>query len=140
MAENKHSSSILIYTDGSCQPNPGKGGYAFIILLGNDEISGKGYSMSTTNNIMEMSGVMEALKFMDSNHKINSNKLKIFSDSMYVINCAQRLWKRSKNIELWKEFDKLTEGKDIEWVWVRGHNGDEYNEKVDKLAKSAIKK
>ena len=62
----------------------------------------------------------------------------IHSDSMYVINCAQGKWKRIKNKEYWKQYDKYSKTKNIKWKWVKGHSGDKYNELVDKLAKNEV--
>lgn len=126
--------TLTIYTDGSCSPNPGKGGWAYIALLENLQIENYGGSIHTTNNIMEMTAVIEALKdFKDT------QKFKIYSDSLYVINCAKKIWKRNKNIELWNEYDTLSKNKEITFIWVKGHNGDIYNEMVDKLAKYGAK-
>jgi ribonuclease HI len=122
---------VTVYTDGSCSPNPGKGGWAYIVLLPDCEIWGNGGERYTTNNVMEMSSVINFLK--DFEHL---TCLRIISDSKYVINCAQNLWKRNKNTELWREYDKYAKGRDIVFEWVRGHTGDEYNELVDKYAKS----
>lgn len=131
--------SLVIYTDGSCMPNPGPGGWAFVVLPDhNDEyptewhVSG-GYNKST-NNRMEMIAVIEALKF------INKKKCIIYTDSQYVINCANGKWTRKKNLDLWKEFDKASKKTEIEWIWVKGHSGDIYNEIVDKLAKKEVRR
>lgn len=121
---------LKIYTDGSCVPNPGKGGWAYIALLGDEEISLYSGEKYTTNNKMEMKAVIEPLKTFKEYKKFH-----IFSDSLYVINCAQGIWKRKANLDLWTEYDKLSKGKDILFEWVKGHNGDKYNEMVDKLAK-----
>ncbi len=121
---------LKIYTDGSCSPNPGSGGWGFIALFPDCEIHSSGRNPQTTNNIMEMTAVIQALQTFPLR-----NKFTIYSDSRYVINCAQNLWKRKKNQKLWEEMDRLLEGKTIQWIWVKAHNGDHYNELVDKLAK-----
>jgi ribonuclease HI len=121
---------LTIYTDGSCSPNPGKGGWAFIALLPDCEVHFNGKDEKTTNNIMEMTAVIQALK--EFSHTKN---FLIYTDSMYVINCAQGKWQRKKNVELWKEYDTCSQGKDIIFSWVKGHSGNTYNELVDKLAK-----
>jgi len=87
----------------------------------------------TTNNAMELTAVIEALKFY-SYH----NKFHIYSDSLYVINCATCKWKKKKNLDLWNEFDRVSVNKDIIWTWVKGHNGDYYNELVDRMARDEI--
>src|SRR3990167_4427354 len=126
--------TIVVYTDGSCMPNPGKGGWAFVALdKDGEEVEIFGGEKKTTNNIMEMAAVMEALRYFWF-----EKNFRIFSDSQYVINCAQGKWKRKKNQELWKEFDTLANGKNIEWVWIRGHSGNPYNERVDRLAKEGV--
>ena len=79
--------------------------------------------------------VIEALQQLDF-----AKKFLIYSDSLYVINCAQGKWKRKKNIELWKKYDIYAAGKDIIFKWVKGHNGNHYNELVDRLAKEGVQR
>jgi ribonuclease HI len=122
--------TISIYTDGSCNPNPGKGGWAYIALLNDLEIHSNGGMEDTTNNIMELTAVINCL--IDFSEYRNFT---IFSDSLYVINCAQGKWKRKKNIELWKTYDSVSKNKNISFRWVKSHNGDKYNDIVDSLAK-----
>jgi ribonuclease HI len=126
-----HTTVQKIYTDGSCKPNPGKGGYAFIILDNDFQWEGQGSERKTTNNRMELRAVIEALKF--SQH-IN---IEIYSDSKYVINCAQKKWKIKINKDLWKIFFIISKDRKIKWIWVKGHSGDPLNTKVDKLAQMA---
>lgn len=127
--------TIEIYTDGSCIPNPGPGGWAFIIIDENlTEWHGSGNDKSSTNNRMEMMAVIEALKFIQKKRCI------IHTDSQYVINCATGKWKRNKNLDLWKKYDKVSLDIKIEWIWVKGHSGDKYNELVDYLAKKEVKR
>lgn len=118
-----------IYTDGSCIGNPGPGGWAFYVI---DEKDGD-YCMSgkenhSTNNRMELKAVIEALE------TLSSGSYTIYSDSQLVINCAQGKWKRKKNLDLWSEYEKVKNGKHLNWIWVKGHNGDKYNEIVDSMA------
>lgn len=122
---------LIVYTDGSCSPNPGLGGWGFIALFPDCEIHSNGGLKYTTNNVMEMTAVMEIFKAIP-----NVKYLHIYTDSLYVINCSQGIWQRKKNVELWQEYDKLAKGKNIKYEWVKGHNGDQYNEMVDKLAKN----
>jgi ribonuclease HI len=133
----KMSSNIEVYTDGSCIPNPGKGGWAYIILQDEKEIKRDfGNSKISTNNIMEMTSVIEALKFLQ-----NKNNFTIYSDSQYVIHFCNGTWKkanRKKNLDLWAILDKVSLNKNIKWVHVRSHTGIFYNELVDSLAKNAI--
>ena len=120
----------IIYTDGSCLKNPGKGGWAFIAIQEECEWLVSGGVKQTTNNRMELLAVIEALTFMHE-----ESNFCIYSDSMYVINCAKGKWKRKKNADLWKEYDKVSCDKRIEWVWVKGHSGNKYNDIVDALAR-----
>jgi len=120
---------IVIYTDGSCSPNPGKGGWGYIAVFSDHDIYGSGSEKHTTNNLMEMTAVIEALKeFRRYTH------FTIYSDSKYVINCASGVWKRKANLRLWEQYDKYAKGKSISFTWVKGHSGDHYNELVDKLS------
>lgn len=125
----------IIYTDGSCMPNPGPGGWAFVIIDKNNEIwKVSGGEEKSTNNRMELTAVIEALKFT------NEKKVEIRSDSMWVINCAQRLWKRKMNLDLWGEYDKASQNIQIVWTKVKAHSGNKYNDVVDRMAKDEIKR
>jgi ribonuclease HI len=127
-------SRLTIYTDGSCRPtNPGPGGWGYIAIFPDCELHINGGSKRTTNNIMEITAIIEALQQLDF-----AKKLLIYSDSLYVINCAQGKWQRKKNKELWKKYDIYAAGKDIIFKWVKAHNGDYYNELVDILAKQGV--
>lgn len=127
------SNTQILYTDGSCIPNPGKGGWGFVAFEGDIEWHVSGGENHTTNNKMELTAVIKALEFCAKDRK--DIKYIINTDSMYVINCAKGVWARKKNTILWEEFDKISKGKNIEWVWVKGHSGNKYNEIVDKLCK-----
>ena len=145
---NYNKEKIVIYTDGACYKNPGPGGYAAIILDEDKEIEITGYKPDTTNNRMELMAVIEALKVVKKNKKII-----LYSDSNYVvkgINEWIKSWKKRgwrtasnkpvKNLDLWKELDKLFEKKNVKLKKVAAHSGNEFNEKVDKLAKEEIEK
>ena len=126
--------NIDIYTDGSCIPNPGKGGWAWIAIFSDGkEIQNSGSKQNTTNNYMEISAVLNCLTFFQ-NYK--DYVLDIYSDSQLVINCSQKLWKRNKNLELWKQYDELSKNLNIKWNWVKAHSGNKYNDIVDSLAKN----
>ncbi len=139
---------ITIYTDGACLGNPGAGGWGAIIIINKNEKIISGGSKETTNNRMEMLAVIEALKGVSNKAVIN-----LYTDSKYVINgilhwiknWKTNEWKTSnnkpvKNYELWKKIDFYNTNFKINWCWVKGHSGDEYNEKVDKIAqKEALK-
>jgi len=127
---------IQIYTDGSCISNPnGAGGWAIAII----EEDGYEYyfsdkNPSTTNNRMELTAVVEAISSVKENQECI-----IFSDSQLTINCANGKWKRKANLDLWKEYDKVSKNKIINFEWVKAHNGNKYNEIVDELAYNEAK-
>lgn len=125
---------ISVYTDGSCLGNPGPGGWAFALVELERVWTVCGDESDTTNNRMELTAVIEALKFCEP-----SRRYLIHTDSKLVMNCAKGEWKRKANTDLWEEFDELSSSLSIEWKWVRGHSGDHYNECVDKLARNAAK-
>jgi len=128
---------IVIYTDGSCLNNPGRGGYGVIIKRLNDEIVLSGGEPNTTNNRMEMKAILEAVKWCNEN--VHDESVSLYSDSSYVLNSIQEGWKRKANVDIWAEIDKaLAEmnkrGITIKWNWVKGHAGNELNERVDRIA------
>ena len=131
--------NYVLYTDGAYSSLRDQGGIGLIILKDNKKILE--YSRmykGVTNNIAELGAVITGLRFI----KKPINSLIIFTDSMYVIGCATKGWKRSKNKSLWKEFDKQFQRvqelcSNIEFRHVKGHNGDLYNEEADKLAVKA---
>jgi ribonuclease HI len=124
----------VIYTDGSCLKNPGgPGGWAFIIIEREHIYKISGSFPETTNNRMELTAVIEALKFAKEKEYI------IYTDSQLTMNCATGIWKRKANIDLWNEYDENLKERKISWKWVKAHNGDKYNEIVDKMARTEAK-
>ena len=136
---------IKIYTDGSCIGNPGNGGWAAIIINGENKIKIKGSQKNTTNNQMELLAPIQALKKIPK-----GSKLKIFTDSKYVksgITEWIHSWKKNgwktankqevKNKELWTELDLLNNEFEISWNWVKAHSTDELNNEVDLIAREA---
>ena len=136
---------IKIYTDGSCLENPGKGGWAAIIIINGIKTQIKGNKENTTNNQMELLAPINALKKIPK-----GNKVQIFTDSKYVKsgitewihNWKKNGWKTSdkkdvKNKDLWTELDNLARAFEIEWKWVKAHSTDELNNEVDLLARSS---
>ena len=136
---------IKIYTDGSCIENPGKGGWAAIILNNGNKTEIKGNKKDTTNNQMELLAPIQALKKIPK-----GSKVQIFTDSKYVKsgitewihNWKKNGWKTAskqdvKNKELWLELDLLNNEFEINWNWVKAHSTDELNNEVDLLARSA---
>lgn len=127
---------IRVYTDGMCEPNPGNGGWGFIILS-SLEIKMHGGKLDTTNNRMELMAVIKALEYFDS-----SENVLIFSDSMYVVdgfNSWMHKWKERgksmKNMDLWNRLLDLKKfHKKVEAEWVKGHSGNKYNDIADELS------
>lgn len=123
-----------IYTDGSCLNNPsGPSGWAFCLLEDGEEWFVCGGEPSSTNNRMELQAVIESLKFAQN------QKYTIYTDSKLTMNCALGKWKRNANLDLWKEYNEVSKNKELKWEWVKAHNGDEYNELVDKLSRNEAK-
>ncbi len=139
---------IEIFTDGACSGNPGKGGWGAILRHKETEKELSGAENETTNNRMELTAVIEALKALKTTCIIT-----LYTDSRYVMdginqwlpNWKKNNWKTSnkksevKNIDLWQQLDELVQQHEIKWIWVKGHAGHSENERVDKLAREAIK-
>ena len=136
---------IKIYTDGSCLSNPGNGGWAAIININGEIKKISGNEKNTTNNRMELTAQINALKNINS-----KDPIEIFTDSKYVKNGITEWintwvlnnWKTSKkedvkNKDLWLELHKLNQTLSVKWNWVKAHAGDPLNEEVDMLAKKA---
>lgn len=140
--------AIEIFTDGACSGNPGAGGWGVILRYGETEKELSGGDAQTTNNRMELTAVIEALKALKRECEIT-----LYTDSRYVMDGVNEWmpnWKKNgwrttnkksavKNLELWQELDSLLPKHKIKWVWVKGHNGHPENERVDKLARDAAK-
>ncbi len=139
---------IEIYTDGACSGNPGNGGWGAILRYGKIEKELSGGEKNTTNNRMELTAVIEALKALKKECNIT-----LYTDSRYVMdgvmdwlpNWKQNGWRTAnkktpvKNIDLWQLLDTLLQKHQIKWVWVKGHNGHPENERVDTLARNQAK-
>ena len=142
---------LVAYTDGACSGNPGPGGWGVLLqALSNGKVV-KERELSngeklTTNNKMELRAAIAALEILD-----RTSEITIITDSKYVMNGIQTWlagWKKNKwktaskkpvkNAELWKRLDLLCEQHEVNWKWVKGHAGDMGNERVDKLARSAM--
>ena len=145
---NKSRNDIIeIFTDGACSGNPGPGGYGAILRYTGETEEISGNSPNTTNNRMEMKAVIEALRLLKK-----SSNVRITTDSQYVVKgmtewiqgWIKRNWLNSQkkpvlNRDLWEALAELSEPHDIEWKWIKGHNGHIENERCDELARSAIK-
>ena len=139
---------IEIFTDGACKGNPGPGGWGAILRLGPHEKELSGSEAHTTNNRMEMMAVLRALKALTQPCAID-----LYSDSRYVIDGMTKWFvgwhkrrginaskKPVRNADLWHELIEAATPHNITWHWVKGHNGHEENERVDRLASAAAEK
>ena len=139
---------IEIYTDGACKGNPGPGGWGVLLKAGGTEKELFGGELATTNNRMELMAVIQALSALKRPCEVT-----LFLDSQYVLKGITEWlpgWKAKgwrtaskqpvKNVELWQQLDALVQqgGHQIDWRWVRGHNGDPGNERADALANRGV--
>ena len=140
---------IQIYTDGACKGNPGPGGWGAVLKYNGHRKEISGFAENTTNNRMEILAVIKALEELREPCNID-----IFSDSQYVCNAVNKGWakkwknnnwmknkkEKALNSDLWEIFLKLLEKHNVNFIWVKGHNGNEENERCDRLAVLAIEK
>ena len=135
-----------IYTDGACKGNPGPGGWGALLECAGDERELFGGEPATTNNRMELTAVIEALRALKAPCEIV-----LHTDSQYVMKgmtewirgWKARGWKTAskepvKNVDLWQRLDDLVAVHRIRWVWVRGHSGHDGNERADRLANKGV--
>ncbi len=146
-ARNEAAENIVeIWTDGACSGNPGPGGWGAVLRYRGHEQELSGGAAETTNNRMELQAAIEALRRLK-----RPCRVRLYTDSTYVRDGIMkwlpgwktRGWRTAakkpvKNAELWRALDKETARHDIEWVWVKGHAGNEGNERADALARDAI--
>jgi ribonuclease HI len=136
---------VEIATDGACKGNPGPGGWGALLRFGSHEKELSGGEAMTTNNRMELTAAIEALRLLT-----RPCKIKLSTDSKYVMDGLTRWihgWRKNgwrtadkkpvKNAELWQALFAETQKHEIEWIWVKGHAGNADNERVDKLASDA---
>ena len=139
---------VEIFTDGACSGNPGKGGYGAILRSGKNKKEISGYEVNTTNNRMELTAVIQALRQLKKPCRV-----KLFSDSSYVVKgmtewlpgWINKNWVNAQknpvlNRDLWELLLKVSRPHKIEWIWVKGHHGHKENERCDELARNAIGK
>ena len=127
---------LTIYTDGACSGNPGKGGWAAILIVGDNKKNLSGAEYKTTNNRMELTAVIQSLQSLDD---YNDFEIEINTDSKYVKDGWKTANKKEvKNQDLWKNLDNIIQGKKIKWNWVKGHSNNELNNEVDKLARESM--
>jgi len=135
--ENNILRKITLYTDGACRPNPGFGGWGAVMILGEHEKELGGFSPVSTNNIMELTSVIEPLSRLKEPCEVI-----IFSDSKYVcdgatswmFNWQKKGWDGIKNPELWKKLFELNSFHKLKFNWVKGHANNKYNNLCDELA------
>ncbi len=138
---------ITIYTDGACSGNPGKGGWGAILIYAKEKKYMSGSKQLTTNNQMELTATIEALKAI-----LKPSNIALYTDSQYVkngitswiFNWKKNGWKTANkkpvaNKDLWIELEKYVDFHSVNWFWVKGHSGDHYNEIADELAVKAMK-
>lgn len=135
---------VILYTDGACSGNPGAGGWGAILMYGGEKLEISGGCKYTTNNKMELTGVIEGLKRLKEPCVVH-----VYSDSAYVVNAflqnwiggwEKREWKNVKNPELWHELIALTKKHKVTFHKVKGHSDNEYNNRCDELARGEIKR
>lgn len=143
MTENE---LVIIYTDGACKGNPGPGGWGVYMIYNEHKKEIYGGEQETTNNRMELMAAIMALEALKK-----KSRIKLYTDSKYVLkgitewmnNWKKRGWKTSnkkpvKNEDLWRRLDLAIIMHDINWIWVKGHSGNEGNEKADSLANKGV--
>ena len=146
MSEAKEARRVEIWTDGACSGNPGPGGWGAILTFNGVEKELSGGEALTTNNRMELTAAISALEALTRPCAVN-----LHTDSIYVRdgvtgwihNWKKRGWttadkKPVKNVELWQRLDAAAQRHDIAWKWVKGHAGDEMNERADALARAGM--
>ncbi len=146
MSEADTFPEVVIYTDGACDPNPGPGGWAALLLFGEHRKALTGHEASTTNNRMELQAIIAALGALKKPCRV-----RLHTDSEYVQKGITKYMARRKakagtprtknsvaNRDLWEALDAAMQRHQIEWLWVKGHAGDPLNEEVDRLAVGMI--
>jgi ribonuclease HI len=138
--------AVEIYTDGACRGNPGPGGWGVLLRFNDKEKELWGGEVGTTNNRMELMAAIRALEALK-----RPSRVKLYTDSLYVMkgittwihDWKRRGWRTAekkpvKNEDLWRQLDELAAKHEIEWHWVKGHNGHPENERADALANKGI--
>ena len=132
--------SVNIYTDGACSGNPGPGGWGAILEFGPHRKELSGYMAGTTNNRMELTAAIVALRALKEPCEVE-----LYSDSKYVIegitkwvfSWIRRNWRNVQNVDLWKQLLEETQRHTIKWNWVKGHDDNIYNNECDQVARKA---
>ena len=140
---------LTVYTDGACSGNPGPGGFCAILVYRGVEKCVSGGEKNTTNNRMELLAVISALEALKEPCRVN-----VVSDSKYVVDAMEKKWMQAwmrrgwkkadgkpvLNVELWVRLLQVLERHEVEFVWVKGHDGHPYNERCDEIAVREAKK
>ncbi len=138
---------VIIFTDGGCDPNPGPGGWAALICLDDRELSLSGAEGYSTNNRMELTAAIQALRQVPA-----GSRVLLHTDSRYLQQgitewlpeWQARGWRRQggklANVDLWQELAQIIRQVRVEWRWVKAHSGNPLNERVDKLVREARRK
>ena len=140
-------SKVIVYTDGACYGNPGPGGWAALVNVNGAERLFSGGHRETTNNRMELTAALKALQNIP-----DAREVAVYTDSEYLkLGITEWMpawkennWKRKggqlKNKDLWQALDKTISGRKVEWHWLKGHAGNPQNERVDRMARIALRK
>ena len=144
---------IDIFTDGGCLGNPGPGAWAFVYSSSALSLEGSGYEAQTTNNRMELTAVIRALRELSVHPEAQEASVSVTTDSQYVQkgitdwihSWIKKGWKTSdkkpvKNVDLWQTLWDLSRSRNIRWNWVAGHAGNELNEKCHTLVEAELKR
>ncbi len=144
---------MQVFTDGGCSGNPGPGAWAYIVLGDGRRLQGAGGQPRTTNNRMELTAVIEALKRIRQELPDRRAALDLHTDSRYVqrgitewiLKWERNGWRSStrapvKNQDLWQELRRLTASMEIRWHWLAGHRGHPYNEECDRMVQAEIRR
>ena len=139
---------VIIYTDGACSGNPGPGGWGAILMYGDTKKEISGGKKNTTNNVMELTAALEALKLLKYPCEVE-----LYSDSAYLVNGFSNGWiynwqknnwqtankEPVKNKEIWETLYKMTKTHKVNFIKVKGHSDNEFNNRCDEMARNAIK-
>ena len=139
---------VIIYTDGACSGNPEPGGWGAILMYGDTKKEISGGKKNTTNNVMELTAALEALKLLKYPCEVE-----LYSDSAYLVNGFSNGWiynwqknnwqtankEPVKNKEIWETLYKMTKTHKVNFIKVKGHSDNDFNNRCDELARNAIK-
>jgi ribonuclease HI len=123
----------VAYVDGTCAPNPGRGGWGAVVVTGEETRELRAREENSTNQRAEIMAAITALEGLD-----RPAEIEIVSDSMYLTNCGSGQWKRRTNRDLWVRLEEASALHRVKYTWVRGHAGNPGNERAHKLALRAI--